>query len=169
MSIGNKVKQCISCQAGCSLSDLEYSTSLKINLGFDELDLQELLLLLEETFEKTFSEEGYKDNNDTVGKLVSWVELTEGIKQGLKGNKISTNQSDILPIKVTTTATDLIKEVISLQQEHNLVLMFHGGEVFVNFENSGTEYRVSSQEELTTLIEASKVLQRFERKVNYND
>ncbi|AUR84765.1 hypothetical protein NVP1063O_098 [Vibrio phage 1.063.O._10N.261.45.C7] len=64
---------------------------------------------------------------------------------------------------------DLIKEVITLQQEHNLVLMFHGGEVVVTFENSDTEYQISSQEELTTLIEASKVMKRFERKVNYHD
>lgn len=64
---------------------------------------------------------------------------------------------------------DLIKEVIALQKEHNLTLMFDCDGVVVHIGDNDTEYQISSQEELTTLIEASKVLQRFERKVNYND
>jgi hypothetical protein len=64
---------------------------------------------------------------------------------------------------------DLIKEVIALQQEHNLTLMFDCDEVIVHIGDNDTEYQISSQEELTTLIEASKVMKRFERKVNYND
>lgn len=59
---------------------------------------------------------------------------------------------------------DLIKEVTKLQQEYNILLMFHRDGVVVSFENSDTEYQISSQEELTTLIEASKVMKRFERK-----
>lgn len=63
-----------------------------------------------------------------------------------------------------STNTDLIQQMITLQQEHKLMLMFHGGEVIINFENNDTEYKISSQKELTTLIEASNVLKSFERK-----
>lgn len=62
------------------------------------------------------------------------------------------------------TTPDLIQQVIDLQQEHNLTLMFDSDEVVVHIGDNDTEYKISSQKELTTLIEASNVLKSFERK-----
>lgn len=62
------------------------------------------------------------------------------------------------------TNTDLIQQMITLQQEHNLTLMFDSDEVVVHIGDNDTEYKISSQKELTTLIEASNVLKSFERK-----
>lgn len=62
------------------------------------------------------------------------------------------------------TNLDLIQQMITLQQEYNLMMEFYNGKVIINFENNDTEYEISSQKELTTLIEASNVLKSFERK-----
>ncbi|AOQ26728.1 hypothetical protein [Vibrio phage S4-7] len=62
------------------------------------------------------------------------------------------------------TNTDLIQQIITLQQEHNLTLMFDSDEVVVHIGDNDTEYNISSQKELTTLIEASNVLKSFERR-----
>ena len=62
------------------------------------------------------------------------------------------------------TNTDLIQQIITLQQEHNLTLMFDSDEVVVHIGDNDTEYNISSQKELTTLIAASNVLKSFERK-----
>lgn len=101
--------------------------------------------------------ERYVCDEDIYCKVEQPIETNDRLLE-LVPSDINTEEENILP--------DLIKELITLQQEHNLVLMFHGGEVVINFENSDTEYQVSSQEELTTLIEASKVMKRFERKEN---
>lgn len=104
--------------------------------------------------------ERYVCEEDIQYKIEQPIENTDRLYE-LVPSDVNIEEEHISP--------DLIKEVIALQQEHNLVLMLQGGEVVVNFENSDTEYQISSQEELTTLIEASKVMKRFERKVNYND
>jgi hypothetical protein len=110
------------------------------------------------------------DEGVDFGRYVCEDDLQYKIEQSIETNDrlFELVPSDV-NIEEEDISYDLIKEVIALQQEHNLTLMFDCDEVVVHIGDNDTEYQISSQEQLTTLIEASKVMKRFERKVNYND
>lgn len=166
MSIENRVKRCIADQAECSTSGLDADTSLETNLRFDRLDLVELLMLLGEEFDSSWEEEDFNKNCRTVGDVVGWIEdslnnspqtiTVVGVENGYVNTTLDSDEE--------STNLDLIQQMITLQQEYNLMMEFYNGDVIINFENNDTEYNISSQKELTTLIEASNVLKSFERK-----
>lgn len=100
-----------------------------------------------------------RNNTHSITTLDDFEEVIESLGRDLD-IKYTLIPSDV----EESTSKDLIQQMITLQQEHNLTLMFYSDEVVVEFGEDDTEYNISSQKELTTLIEASNVLKSFERK-----
>lgn len=96
------------------------------------------------------------------GKVGTWA--IEVNSPNLDFELVEEEETSAENIEEENTNTDLIQQMITLQQEHNLTLMFDSDEVVVHIGDNDTEYKISSQRELTTLIEASNVLKSFERK-----